>query len=92
MTFAIPHPLYMQVNNRIPKITYVLLDVPILCEKMMKSDKIDEKTILVLYHVKNLLVHPQLLIFKTSSGADLIPVGSIIGHSVLVSSSFSHPY
>ena len=66
MTFAIPHPLYMQVNNRIPKIAYVLLDVPILCEKMMKSDKSDEKTILVLYHVKDLLVHPQLLIFKTS--------------------------
>ena len=45
---------------------------------MMKSDESDEKTILVLYHIKDLLVHPQLLIFKTSSGADLIPVLSIV--------------
>ena len=59
---------------------------------MMKSDESDEKTILVLYHIKDLPVHPQLLIFKTSSGEDLIPVGSIIGRSVLVSSSFSYPY
>ena len=46
---------------------------------MMKSDESDEETILVLYHIKDLPVHPQLLIFKTSSGADLIPFGSIIG-------------
>ena len=63
-----------------------------LGEKLMKSDESDGKTILVLYHIKDLPVHPQLMIFKTSSEADLIPVGSIIGRSVLVSSSFSHPY
>ena len=68
------------------------MDVLILCEKMMKSDESDEETILVLYHIKDLPVHPQLLIFKTSSGADLIPFGSIIGRSVLVSWSFSHPH
>ena len=62
-----------------------------MCEKMMKSDENDEKTILVLYHIKDLPMYPQLLTFKTSSGADLIPVGSIIARSVLVSSSFSHP-
>ena len=59
---------------------------------MMKSDESDEKTILVLYHMKDLPVHPQLMIFISSSEADLIPVGSIIGRSVLVSSAFSHPY
>ena len=59
---------------------------------MMKSDESDEKNILILYHIKDLPVHPQLMIFKTSSGVDLIVVGSIIGHSVFVSSSFSHPY
>ena len=37
--------------------------MPILCEKMMKSDESDEKTILVLYHIKGLPEHPQLLIF-----------------------------
>ena len=68
------------------------MDVPILCEKMMKSDESDEETVLVLYHIKDLPVHSQLLIFKTSSGADLIPVGSIIGRSVLVSWSFFHPH
>ena len=69
----------MHVNNRIPKFkkhehplgktpllltvrTY-FLDMTILCEKMMKSDESDEKTILVLYHIKDLPVHPQLLIF-----------------------------
>ena len=57
---------------------------------MMKIDESDEKTILVLHHIKDLPVHPQLLIFKTSSGADLISVGNIIGRSVLISSSFSH--
>ena len=43
----------------------------------MKSDESDKKIILLLYHIKDVPVHPQLLIFKTSSGADLVPVGSI---------------